>query len=147
MRDAPMNEVLANACAEGGGLWRLVLLGGQHADALAAAVQDGEPSACRLARVLAAFRDRLDAHATLSDDTAPTCLLCPRILWRAHYPLLVGVLTADVAAPDATCVCGICQDCWVTRGDDPTLRTAILASLRDRYGLELRVLLHAPGCA
>jgi hypothetical protein len=73
-------------------------------------------------------------------DTTPTCLLCPQLLWREYYPRLVGVLTADVAEPDATCVCGICQVCWATRADDPALRTAILASLRDRYGLDLRVL-------
>jgi hypothetical protein len=73
----------------------------------------------------------------MSDET-PTCLLCSECFWRERYPRLVGVLTADVDAPNATFVCGICQDCWAARNDDPALRTAILASLRDRYGLELR---------
>jgi hypothetical protein len=139
MQTEPLSETIAHAFTEGGGFWRLILLGAQHAEALTEAVEDGEPSACRLAWILAAFRDRLDAHATVS-DTTPTCLLCPQLLWREHYPRLVGVLTADVDEPDATCVCGICQACWATRADDPALRTAVLASLRERYGLDLRVL-------
>jgi hypothetical protein len=140
----PISQTLARAYAKGGGAWRLVLIG-----PLAVASLAHDPHAQRLVLVLNVLRRRLDAH-TEPDPVAPACLLCPQPFWRECHPAVIGVLHADVAEPDATCVCAVCHDCWAAREDDQALRTTMLGALRTRYGLELRVLppmLHAPGHA
>jgi hypothetical protein len=132
-------QTVAAALTEAAGLVRLTILPPECLDQLLDTARDGDPEACRLTTIVAQLSIRLDAHDTPSDDT-PACLLCQRAFWCDRYPRVLAVLNADIPAPDACLVTGICCGCAAVHGSTEALHTAILAALRDRFGLALRTL-------
>jgi hypothetical protein len=125
--------------AEGGGIWRLILVEPSAIDRLLDAARGGDAEALRLARILAHLSHRLDAFDSPC-DAAPSCLLCESPFYDQRYPGALIVFCGECPEPDAALACGVCATCQNSQHSAQNLHTAIVAALSARFGIALRLL-------
>jgi hypothetical protein len=125
----------------------LTLLEPACAQTLADAALRAEPEALHLVLLtaLVAAHVLTERHASGLME----CALCHRPFWCEHLPHALSVLAGDIDDPNNVAVDGLCCDCCEAAATQADLIATLLAALRRRYRLSLRLLppMHPPGHA
>jgi hypothetical protein len=146
---AELAEWLEAMREQGGGVWRLDVVGALNVEAFVAALVGGDEDALRTrAHVTRALRT-LNSFVRPSKQ-APMCLFCDVVLWRQRVPHAIAVLTPFIDEPNRGMFNFVCAECVDRFADADELRAALLDYYRTNVVPELRVLppiTSAPGHA